>query len=388
MAAIVRGVFWICSFLTGYVYFLYPVLVTRVSRVKGKAFIKDGILPRVSIIITAFNEEQNIGQKIENTLALDYPEELMEIIVGSDGSTDRTNGIVRSFASRGVRLLAFPRNRGKTMVQNDCVREAAGDLLVFMDAASLCDKDCLKRIVSNFADARVGAVAGRIVFTRDRGNLTAHSQGVYWRYEQVLKRAEGALGSLVGVDGPLYAIRKSLYQHLDADMMSDFITPLLVIRNGRSVVYEPEAVTFEEATVRSVDELRTRRRIVTRGFTGLSRHPGLINPFARPLLSWLIVSHKVLRWLVGYYFLGMVVSSLLLATFPFYLATFGGLTLILGLAYLGYRAPGDQPRWMAIPYYFVLVNLAAALGVMDYLRGEKVISWTPVRGDTSLKESL
>jgi len=373
------AVFWLCSVLTGYVYFMYPVIITRMSRKLGNDFHKKEILPEVSIVITAYNEELSIAGKIENTLALDYPRERMEVIIGSDGSTDGTNEIVRSFEGEGVKLAAFPHNRGKTMVQNDCVREASHGIIVFMDAASLCEKDSLKKLVSNFADPRIGAVAGRVVFTKSKDNLTTESQGLYWKYEQILKKAESSLGSLVGVDGPLYAIRKELYNTLDEDMMSDFISPLLVIKGGHCVVYEPEAVTYEEATTRPSDELKTRRRIVTRGFTGLSRYPELINPAVRPLLAWQIISHKVLRWLVGFYYIGMLLSSVLLITRWFFLLAFGGLALVLGLSYYGFHAM-DRPRKLfTIPYYFILVNLAAALGSLDYLRGRKVISWKPVR---------
>lgn len=371
--------FWLCSILTGYVYFIYPVLITRMSRKSGNNYIKDEILPPVSVIITAYNEELSIARKIENTLTLDYPRELMEVIIGSDGSTDGTNEIVQSFETQGVKLVTFPKNRGKTMVQNDCVDEASHEIIVFMDAASLCEKDSLKKLVSNFADSRIGAVAGRVVFTRSKDNLTTESQGIYWKYEQILKKAESSLGSLVGVDGPLYAIRKELYNTLDEDMMSDFISPLLVIKGGHCVVYEPEAITYEEATTRPFDELKTRRRIVTRGFTGLSRYPELINPASRPLLAWQIVSHKVLRWLVGFYYIGMLLSSLLLITRRFFFLAFGVLMLILGLSFYGLRAMGRPRKLFTVPYYFILVNLAAVLGALDYMRGRKVISWKPVR---------
>ncbi len=371
--------FWLCSILTGYVYFIYPVLITRMSRKIGNNYIKDEILPPVSVIITAYNEELSIARKIENTLTLDYPRELMEVIIGSDGSTDGTNEIVQSFETQGVKLVTFPKNRGKTMVQNDCVGEASHEIIVFMDAASLCEKDSLKKLVSNFADSRIGAVAGRVVFTRSKDNLTTESQGIYWKYEQILKKAESSLGSLVGVDGPLYAIRKELYNTLDEDMMSDFISPLLVIKGGHCVVYEPEAITYEEATTRPFDELKTRRRIVTRGFTGLSRYPELINPASRPLLAWQIVSHKVLRWLVGFYYIGMLLSSLLLITRRFFFLAFGALMLILGLSFYGLRAMGRPRKLFTVPYYFILVNLAAVLGALDYMRGRKVISWKPVR---------
>ena len=373
------AVFWFCFLLTGYVYFLYPIILTRLSRFVARNYTKSRITPPISIIISAYNEERSIARKIENTLSLDYPPELVEIIVGSDGSRDRTEEIVKSYRERGVRLLAFPENRGKTVVQNDCVREASHEIIVFMDAASMCERGALRKLVSNFADSRVGAVAGRVVFTRLEKNLTAESQGVYWSYEQILKKAEGSLGSLVGVDGPLYAIRKNLYTSLDSDMMSDFISPLLVIRSGHGVVYEPEAVTYEDPTARTGDEFNTRRRIVTRGFTSLARYPELINPARMPLLAWQIFSHKILRWMVGFYYLGMLVSSLLLATRRFFLLAFGSLFAILCLSIYALRVQDVAGRWYAIPYYFVLVNLASVLGVIDYLRGRKVISWKPVR---------
>jgi len=160
-----KYVFWFCFALSGYVYLLYPLLVSLLARLAGRRYEKAGIEPPISIIITAYNEEQHMARKIENTLALDYPKDRMEIIVGSDGSTDRTNEIVESYKDRGVHLRAFPENRGKTMVQNDCVLAATHEIIVFMDAASLCKEDCLKRLVSNLADPRIGAVAGRVVFT-------------------------------------------------------------------------------------------------------------------------------------------------------------------------------------------------------------------------------
>lgn len=379
MASALKIFFWLCSLLTAYVYFLYPLIIMRISRSAGRNYIKGDILPSVSVIITAYNEERNIARKIENTLELDYPKELVEIIVGSDGSTDRTEKIVRAYEDRGVRLLCFPKNRGKTMVQNDCVREAKGEIMVFMDAASLCGRDSLRKLVANFADHRVGAVAGRVAFTQAVENLTTESQGIYWKYEQFLKKAESSLGSLVGVDGPLYAIKKELCERLDEDMMSDFISPLLVIKNGHSVVYEPEAVTYEEATGRPGDEIRTRRRIVNRGFAVLSKHRELINPAADPLLAWQIISHKILRWLVGFYYMGMLASSLLLAARWFFFLAFSGLMAVLCLSHYSLWIRDRQSRLFTIPYYFVLVNLAAVLGSIDFIKGRKVIAWKPVR---------
>lgn len=375
----IRIIFWSCFTLIGYVYCLYPLFIHVVSRLSNRSYTKGDIEPTVSIIIAAFNEEQHIVRKIENTLQLDYPRDKLELIVGSDGSTDRTNDMVKSYANQGVRLMAFAENRGKTMVQNDCVLKASHDIIVFMDAASFCEQDCVRKLVSVFADSRVGAVAGRVVFIQDKDTMTTESQGIYWRYEQFLKRAESSLGSLVGVDGPLYAIRRELYTQLDADMMSDFITPLLIVKGGHAVVYEPDAVTYEEATKKSRDEFMTRSRIVIRGFTALARYPELLNLRKHPVFAWQILSHKVLRWLAGPFFLAMTGCSAFLATrFLYAVSLFGSLVLVL-LAYLGFRTQGHPRKFFAIPYYFVLVNLAAMQGAINFMRGKRVISWKPVR---------
>jgi cellulose synthase/poly-beta-1,6-N-acetylglucosamine synthase-like glycosyltransferase len=362
-----------------YVYFLYPVIITSLSRFLNKQFSKADIEPHVSIIITAFNEEQGIASKIENTLSLDYPNDKMEIIVGSDGSFDRTNEIVKSYESHGVRLMEFSSNRGKTMVQNDCVQIAKNDVIIFMDASCLCEPNSIRKLVANLSDLRVGAVAGRVEFIQSLKNLTTESQGIYWKYEQMLKAAESKMGTLVGVDGPLYAIRKALYVSLNKDIISDLISPLLVIRDGYSVVYESDAITYEEATKHSVDEIRTRRRIVSRGFYGLSKYPELFHILRRPLLAWQIISHKILRWLVGVYFIVMLICSLFLIINFSYLIMFTGITTFLCFAYHGFKTQDHCKKVFAVPYYFILVNWAAMLGALDFLRGKKVISWEPLR---------
>ena len=374
-----ESIFWVSFLLLGYVYVFYPFLIDLLSRLFDRKYVSKEIQPPVSIIITAYNEEKHIGRKIDNTLALDYPKERMEIIVGSDGSTDKTCEIARSYESQGVKLLAFPENRGKTMVQNDCARAARFDIIVFMDASSLCEPGSLRNLVAPFADARVGCVAGKVAFVQSRENLTTESQGIYWKYEQVLKRAESRLGSLVGVDGPLYAIRKERYVELRRDIISDLITPLLVIRDGYAVVYEPGAITYEEATIRPGDELSTRRRIVARGLLALLRYPELFNPWKRPMLAFQIVSHKILRWFAGLYFILMLISSVLLSPRFFYLLTGAAMVVFLMLAWKGLKSQDYPRRVFAVPYYFALVNWAALLGILDYLRGKRVISWKPVR---------
>jgi len=374
-----KFLFFLSFFLILYVYLGYPLLMFLAARTCRRKVGKKDIQPPVTVIITACNEEKDIAAKLENTLLLDYPEERLEIIVGSDGSVDGTNSIVRTFEQSGVKLIAFEKNRGKTLTQNDCVKEARNNLIVFMDAASICEKDALKKIAACFADARVGAVAGRIVYKTANESLVTESQGIYWQYEQALKRAESALGMLVGVDGPLYVVRKELYRDLPGEAVSDLMTPLLVREAGQWVVLEQDAICYEEPTKTTGEEQKTRRRVVARGFVGLFRYRSLLNPFKFPLLAWQIVSRKVLRWLVGLCFILMLISSFFLLDGLFYRAVFVCMILLLALAFIGLKNPEQTNPLIAVPYYFLLVNWSALLGFFDFLRGKKIVSWKPVR---------
>lgn len=200
---------------------------------------KGEILPHISMIIPAYNEARDIGKKIENTLSLDYPKDKMEVLVGCDGSTDETKEIVEKYAEQGVQLIDFNTNQGKTAVQNDLVKISKGEILVFTDAASFLHPNALKALVRNFADERVGCVGGRMEFVNTSSNITTQSQGIYWRYESKMRELESNLGRLIGVDGPLYAIRRDCYVPLRNHIISDLITPLLVIAQGKRSFWSP-----------------------------------------------------------------------------------------------------------------------------------------------------
>ncbi len=372
-------IFFFFLFVIFYVYFIYPLIIFLFSKLFDKHFKKGEMLPSLSIIIAAYDEEKDIALKLKNTLSLDYPKSLLEIIVGSDGSTDRTNEIVRGFETNGVKLIAFHQNRGKTWTQNDCVKVAKHDIIIFMDAASVCDKNALRKIVANFDDSRVGAVAGRIVYTTSRENLVTKSQGLYWRYEQLMKRAESKLGALIGVDGPLYAVKRNLYTPLPLTVLGDLMTPLLIRRNGYSVVLEPEAVSYEHTTKSSIDEIRTRRRVALRGFIGLFSYPNLLNPLNQPLLACQIVSRKIFRWAVPIFFLAMMISLIFLIKHIFYLMILLGMISFLIFAFFGFKNIRSRNSLFLLPYYFTLVNWAALLGIIDFLRGKRIVSWKPIR---------
>jgi len=337
--------------------------------------------PKVSIIIAAHNEEKHIREKIENTLSLAYPRNKLEVIVASDGSTDRTAAIAREYVDRGIVVLDFKVNRGKTAAQNDGVKRSTGEIIVFMDAASMSNPHALKKMVRHFADPRIGCVAGRIEYVNRDQNMVGASQGLYWQYEQTLKKFESRLGALVGVDGPLYAVRRKAYAELPDDMVSDLVTPLVARERGWQVVLEPDAVALEETTKESMNEFATRRRIVVRSMLVIQNFLRPSHLLENPFLSFQLFSHKLLRWNIGLFAILMFISSILLYQSPFYLALALGQTVFYFLALLGYMAAGQKIKLflLVVPYYFVLVNAAAFSGIVAFLNGERIITWQPSR---------
>lgn len=362
-------------------YALYPVIIWIIGKIKPFIVQKAEIFPSISIIIPAYNEASSIEKKLKNTFALEYPEDKIEILIGSDGSTDETVTIAEQYSNEKVKIIDFKENRGKTAVQNDLVNSSKGEILAFTDAASFPSKDALRMIVRNFADTRVGCVAGRMRFNDTDANITAESQGIYWKYESRIRELESKIGNLIGVDGPLYAVRRDCYAPLEPNMISDLLTPLLVLEKGKKVVWEPNAVVREDATQKAGQEFNTRRRITLRGLTGLAAHARLLNPFKHPILAVQIIFHKVLRWFVGPIVVFNILSCLVLAgnwLFKTILILYLLFFLSAGLGWYSERN-GIKSRMLAVPYYFSLVNLAATMGIFDFLRKKQAVSWKPVR---------
>jgi len=384
MIQVVKIIFWFSILLVVSSYFLYPLAIWILGKIKPFEIAKSSYsyIPFVSIIIPAYNEEKNIEKKIRNTLKLEYPPDKTEILIGSDGSTDKTSTIVSALADqKRIRFFDFKENRGKTAVQNDLVNEARGEILLFTDAASFLESGSLMNIIRNFADSRVGCVGGKMFFLNTGANLTTESQGLYWKYESKIRELESAIGSLIGVDGPLYAVRRINYIPLPHHIISDFITPLLVLDQGKQVILEPEAVVYEEPTTKSGQELKTRRRITLRGLIGLSEYPRLLNFSKHPLLSLQIFFHKLLRWFVGPLIMVNFMSSCVLAANGLYMPMPFLYLLFASLAAAGiiFEKYGKKSRILTIPYYFILVNLAATLGLFDFLMKKQAITWETVR---------
>ena len=377
------AVFWAGAAALLYTYVGYPALVYVLSRLRGRDVARrEEFLPTVSVVIAAYNEERDLAAKLENTLALDYPKDRLEIIVASDCSDDRTDDIAREFAARGVRLHRQAERLGKTAAQNAAVGLARGEIILFSDATTLYRPDVLRAMLPNFADASVGCVAGRLVYVDPGDSSVGSGAKSYWGYETFLKRHESRVSSLIGVSGCLYAVRRSSYVPLYHEACSDFIIATKMVEQGLRAVYEPRAVCTEETNRRADKELRMRVRVITQTLSDLWRHRAMMNPLRAGFYAVELVSHKVFRYLVPLFLAAVLLASAALAPrSPFYLLAFAGQVCFyaLALAGLALERRGVRHRLLALPQYFLLANVASVLAFYKFLSGERYARWEAIR---------
>jgi len=379
-------ILWISVGAILYTYGGYPLLLAIVSRFRSRAVHRAAFEPSVSIIITAYNEERDLAAKLENTLALDYPRELSEVIVASDCSTDATDAIAASFADADVKLVRQSRRLGKTSAQNLAVEHAHGEIILFSDATSLYQPDVLRVLLPNFADETVGCVGGRLIYVDPSSSRVGRGASSYWSYETFLKRHESHICSLIGVSGCLYAVRRPAYVPLDAEACSDFIIATRMVEQDLRAVYEPNAICTEETNSQAGKELKMRVRVIAQTLSDLWRHRGMMNPRRSGFYAVELFSHKVMRYFVPVFLIALFVASGVLAPSSiFYLAIFAAQLAgysTAALAALLERA-GVQNRLLALPQYFVLSNLASLIAFYQFIRGERYAHWEPQREDGS-----
>jgi cellulose synthase/poly-beta-1,6-N-acetylglucosamine synthase-like glycosyltransferase len=375
--------FWCVLAAIVYVYLGYPLAIVLLSKLYRREIKIGTFEPSITILIAAYNEEVCIRKTIENKLDLNYPKERMEIIVISDASTDRTDEIVREFSGGCVRLIRQEPRNGKTAALNRAVQEAAGDILVFSDANSLYEKDALSHLVKNFHDPEVGYVTGKMVYANPDGAIIGDGCSSYMRYENFLRHYETKVGSVVGVDGGIDAVRKMLFQPMRPDQIPDFVLPLRVIEQGFRVAYEPMAVLREQTLKTSIDEYKMRVRVSLRSLWAIRDMISLLNIFKYGLFSLEFISHKILRYLAFMLIGGLYgLNLLLLWQGILYQVIFGLQTLFYVTSYLGYRSDraGTTNSICKLPYYFVLINLAAAHAFVKFVKGVKQVIWAPRTG--------
>jgi exosortase len=350
---------------------------------RGRRRINTGeITPRVTLIISAYNEGKSIGEKLENSLALNYPQERLEILVVSDASTDGTDEVVNRYRPMGIRLIWQLERQGKTAGLNRAVSEASGEIVVFSDANALYHPDAIRKLVRNFNDPDIGYVTGDSRYILDAASGVSLNEGLYWQYERLLKRLETMTGSMVGADGAIYALRRSLYQELHKADINDFVNPLQVIARGFRGVYEPEAICYENTTVRFEEEFRRKVRIISRSWRGLWRVRQVLNPFQYGLFSWMVVSHKLLRWLVPFFLVTAMISNFFLFSVgDVYRSLFfaQGAFYMIATAGFIFTKQNISSRFLNLVYYFCLMNVASMIGVAKGIMGTSHVIWEPER---------
>lgn len=375
--------FWLAAGVVAYIYAGYPLVVYCGARLRRRAIAKAAQEPSVSILIAAFNEVRHIGKTLENTLALDYDRRLLQIIVASDGSTDGTDDVVKTFADRGVILLRQEPRNGKTAALNGAVAHATGEIVVFADANSMFDRAALRHLVSNFADPSVGYVTGKLGYRNRDGSLTGDGCSLYMRYENFIRSCETEVGSLVGVNGGIDAVRRSLYVKMNPDDLPDLVLPLRVVASGFRVVYEPKALLTEDANSNPRDEYRMRVRVSLRAIWTLADMREMLNIRRYGFYAVQLLSHKALRYLAFVFVGGVFISAALLWPVGLVYRVAFVAHLVFGLlATLGFVAErrGLKTRFLSVPYYFALVNMASLQACIKFARRQRHRVWSPRLG--------
>ena len=369
-------IFYISLILIMYAYFGYPLSLYIIGFISKKKHVVDVYFPAVTVIITAFNEENRIESKILNTLNIKYPKDKLQIIIASDGSTDSTNRISENYQHLGIELLAISVRAGKESAQKEAVKIAKGEIIVFTDVATIIEPSGIEKIVSNFADQGIGCVSSEDRLVDRDGNPSG--EGFYVRYEMLLRRLESRVNSLVGLSGSFFAARKSVCQDFSADMQSDFRTLLNSIKMGLRGISDPEVTgSYLDVSAKS-REFDRKVRTVLRGITVYFNHLEYLNVLKYGFFSYQYFCHKLLRWLVPLFLILTLLSNMVLAmTSTIFLIIFILQVMFYVIALMGWRTTGASLGKLNIPYYFLTVNVSILIAWMKYFRRQRVVMWTP-----------
>jgi len=364
--------FWGSVVLVAYAYAGYPCALLALSRVTARRVQKRRITPRATLIVTARNEERRLKEKIDNTLAQDYPAPLLEIIVASDCSTDRTDDIARAYGDR-IRLVRAPERRGKEAAQQLAVAAASGEILIFSDVATALLPDAVSSIVANFADPSVGCVSSVDRFVDADGR--ASGEGAYVRYEMWLRALETRVNSLVGLSGSFFAARREVCRHWAADRQSDFSTLLNAVERGWRGVLDADTAGYYRNIADTRRESHRKTRTVVRGIAVLARNARMLNPVRYGLFAWQLASHKLCRWLVPFAMIAAAIGSAGLASqSAFYRAALAAQIGFYAAAAVGAATDAAALR---IPAYLVTSNGAILVAWLRFASGERMTCWTP-----------
>ncbi len=377
----VEMIFILLVILTLYSFVIYQVVLFVLG-----IFFKDGIKwsetgnLNISLIISAYNEEKVIRQKILNSIALNYPRDKLEILVISDCSTDDTDKIAKEFENQGIKLYRSDIRQGKTAGLNTAVKHATGEIIVFTDADSMFDKDAILEMEKIYSDTNVGAVTGSTDYISHHNGEMVSTSSIYTKIERLTKRLESNIGSCVGADGAIFSIRKSLYLKLEQDDINDLVIPLNVVKQGYRVIYSDRVKCTEEASATSSSAYSRQARITNRTLRALFRRLYLINPFKYPMFSFALLSHKFIRLSVPFYLLILLpLNTLIIYQSPVYQLCMLGQLFIYAASLAGYiqYKRGHKNGLLLIVYHFMMVQAAVLKGWLDFVSGVNRVTWNP-----------
>jgi biofilm PGA synthesis N-glycosyltransferase PgaC len=395
---ILEWLFWISLFIVFYSYLGYGILLYAILFIRRRFRKIDPEAdspyePAVSLVIAAFNEEAFIRKKIENTLDLDYPQDKLKIIFVTDGSSDATPGITAGYSR--IRHLHEAERRGKSAAINRAMHFVDTPIVVFCDANTLLNRECIRELVKFYRDPAVGGVAGeKKVLSMNKEGAVA-GEGIYWKYESALKKMDAELYTVVGAAGELFSLRTDLYEELPAHiLLDDFVLSMQICRKGFRVQYEPRAFAMEEASADMKEEQKRKVRISAGGFQSILLLRDLLNPFRYPLLSFQFLSHRVLRWTIcPLCLLILLFTNVLLAVrtnasvYIFLLAAQGLFYLLAGTGWI-LASRGSGWKLLYVPYYLLFMNVSVFLGFFRFIRGRQTVLWEKARrvGDGKVME--
>jgi len=371
--------FWLMAVGAVFSYFIYPLILIALNRFYGRQLqtADEGPALPLTVIVTAYNEKARIREKIENTLALEYPADKLELVVASDCSDDGTDDIVREYSGRGVKLVRAGERLGKENAQREAIESASGEVLVFSDVATEIPGDALLKLERYFHDESVGAVSSEDRFVSQDGQVAG--EGAYVQYEMWLRRLESRLWGLVGLSGSFFAARKSICADWDIGAPSDFNTALNAAKAGRRAVTAPDVLGYYKDLKDASKEYQRKVRTVLRGMVGLARHTEVLNPMRMGGFAFQTLSHKIMRWLVPWFLLGLFLTSAALSTEgSLYALAFWAQLVFYGVAIAAHFLPGLRGSTpVKIVYFFVQVNVAIFEASIKFLSGQRMTQWTP-----------
>jgi len=384
-------VLWLCAGSIAFHYLGYPLLLFIFSvffqakadftylirRVNRRCATRTDYVPQVAILMSVYNEESVIRAKVKNLLEINYPFDQLEFLLGLDAPVDSTSKLLSQIPSSRLRVFPFQTRRGKLAVLCDLAGHTSAEVLVFTDANTMLEKNCIRNLVRHFADPRVGAVSGEEIRVVTPGTDPG-AESLYWRYESALKILESRLDCSMNGNGAALAVRRSLFCPRKQSIVEDFQIPLGIRFDGYRVIYDPEAVAIEEIAPTFSAQFARRVRIGAGNYQTLFANLECLNPL-KGLVTFCYFSHRVLRWLTPLFLLVAFGCSILLATQLEYAVLLIVQCVFYLMAILGYRLKkrGKPARLFSLPLYFCSMNLALLLGLLRYLRGRQPLTWKP-----------